>query len=199
MEKSVPIGAALLIIAIILGWIGCDGSAKLAEQAKKTLDVAGDIAESPSSPPRRDTSNPLPTSSTPTADTPPRTAGYPSTTQPRDPSRNSDFSNRTLPQTAQGNETIVIGTFNIQTFGRSKIKHPGVVRVLESLVRQFDVLAIQELRSIDQTLIDDFVSMVNADPALQLRLDQGTATRQSLLELHGTVRLSLRSEYDRAG
>lgn len=57
--------------------------------------------------------------------------------------------------------TIRIATFNIQVFGTSKLENPTVIRRLASLIRQFDLVAIQEIRSVDQTVIPQFVNLVN--------------------------------------
>lgn len=59
--------------------------------------------------------------------------------------------------------TIVMGSFNIQVFGRAKMSNPDVVDILVDVARRFDILAIQELRSADQDLIPRFVDRVNAD------------------------------------
>lgn len=68
-------------------------------------------------------------------------------------------------QTITANQAIVIGSFNIQTFGRSKIRKPHVVSVLVDIAKRFDVLAIQELRDIDQETIPEFVRAINRDGA----------------------------------
>lgn len=57
---------------------------------------------------------------------------------------------------------IRIASFNIQVFGTSKLDKPEVVEVLCRIVRNFDVVAIQEIRSADTTLIAQFVSRINA-------------------------------------
>ncbi len=60
---------------------------------------------------------------------------------------------------------IRIASFNIQVFGTSKIGKPEVMRVLTDVVRRFDVVAIQEVRSVDDSILPTFVSMINADGA----------------------------------
>jgi endonuclease/exonuclease/phosphatase family metal-dependent hydrolase len=68
-----------------------------------------------------------------------------------------------LPRTSSG---IVIGSMNIQTFGVSKIANPEVMSVLVQVARQFDCLAIQEIRSKhDQTILKQYVAMINANGA----------------------------------
>ncbi len=66
-------------------------------------------------------------------------------------------------QVPRDQSLIAIGTFNIQVFGTTKLGKPDVVRTLVQIVRQFDCLAIQELRSQDDTIIPRFVEMINSD------------------------------------
>ncbi len=61
--------------------------------------------------------------------------------------------------------TIKIASYNIQVFGTSKLKKPEVMNVLSKVVRRFDVVAIQEVRSTDDTVIPTFVNMINAEGA----------------------------------
>lgn len=60
-------------------------------------------------------------------------------------------------------DTIKIASFNIQVFGTSKLKKPKVMDVLAKVVRRFDVVAIQEIRSTDDNVMPKFVQMINAD------------------------------------
>lgn len=64
--------------------------------------------------------------------------------------------------TARPGETIRIGTFNIQVFGESKLAKPHVMDILARVARQFDVLAIQEVRSQNQDILPQFVELINA-------------------------------------
>lgn len=59
-------------------------------------------------------------------------------------------------------DTIRIASFNIQVFGTSKINKPHVVDILARIVREFDVVAIQEIRSQDQDVVPTFVEAINA-------------------------------------
>lgn len=59
--------------------------------------------------------------------------------------------------------TVVIASFNIQVFGTSKLAKPHVVDVLAKVVRNFDVVAIQEVRAKSNDVIPSFVKRVNAD------------------------------------
>ena len=60
---------------------------------------------------------------------------------------------------------ITIGSFNIQTLGKTKMSKPGVVSILIDVARRFDILAVQELRDIDQGVIPKFLEAINADGA----------------------------------
>ncbi|GAA4431993.1 endonuclease/exonuclease/phosphatase family protein [Bremerella cremea] len=76
-----------------------------------------------------------------------------------------------LPQTpaggttvaAQPGESIRIASFNIQVFGQSKMDKPEVMQVLTQVVKSFDVVAVQELRSKEQDVIPRWLEMINAD------------------------------------
>ncbi len=69
-----------------------------------------------------------------------------------------------LPKVVDG-ETIKIASFNIQVFGTSKMKKPKVMDVLAKVIRRFDVVAVQEVRSKDQGVVPKFVEMINAEGA----------------------------------
>lgn len=62
----------------------------------------------------------------------------------------------------QPGETIKIASFNIQVFGQSKLSKPKVMEILARLVREFDVIAIQEIRSLDQDVMPRFIELINA-------------------------------------
>ena len=59
-------------------------------------------------------------------------------------------------------DTIRIGSFNIQTLGRSKMSKANVVEKLAQTMRHFDIVAIQEIRSRHQDIIPRLVEYVNA-------------------------------------
>jgi deoxyribonuclease-1-like protein len=63
----------------------------------------------------------------------------------------------------QPNDSILIATFNIQVFGKSKISKPRILDILAQTVRQFDVVAIQEVRAADDDILPKFVAAINAD------------------------------------
>ena len=69
------------------------------------------------------------------------------------------------PPVARAGETIRVGSFNIQVFGESKLAKPHVMRRLADIARRFDILAIQEVRSINQDILPTFVEMINENGA----------------------------------
>jgi len=66
------------------------------------------------------------------------------------------------PPVRRSGATIRIASFNIQVFGRTKSEKPHVMEKLAEIVRRFDVVAIQEIRSRDEGLIPQFVDLINA-------------------------------------
>lgn len=58
---------------------------------------------------------------------------------------------------------IIIGSFNIQSFGAAKMNKPEVVSVLVDVARKFDILAVQELRDKHGSTAQDFLNLLNAD------------------------------------
>ncbi|TWU48444.1 endonuclease/exonuclease/phosphatase family protein [Rubripirellula reticaptiva] len=65
--------------------------------------------------------------------------------------------------TGRPSDRILIATFNIQVFGESKLSKPEVVNVLADAVRQFDVVAIQEIRAQSDEILPRFIEAINAD------------------------------------
>lgn len=80
----------------------------------------------------------------------------PATSAPAEPS---------APRLGDDRDTIRIASFNIQVFGTSKMGKPHVMNVLADVVRRFDVVAIQEVRSKDQSVVPRFAELVNAQGA----------------------------------
>ena len=67
------------------------------------------------------------------------------------------------PAPAAPASVIRIASFNIQVFGTSKSKNVNVMRTLAAIVQNFDIVAIQEIRTKDDFLIDNFLrDFVNA-------------------------------------
>lgn len=74
----------------------------------------------------------------------------------------SDGTGRVAPPVERDGESIRIASFNIQVFGQSKLEKPRVMQVLAEVVRRFDVVAIQEVRSKAPDVLPRFVDLVNS-------------------------------------
>jgi endonuclease/exonuclease/phosphatase family metal-dependent hydrolase len=66
------------------------------------------------------------------------------------------------PVVTRSGDTIRVATFNIQVLGTSKLSKPQVMDVLARIVRRFDVVAVQEIRSRDQDILPRFVDLINS-------------------------------------
>ncbi|MFO0900701.1 MAG: endonuclease/exonuclease/phosphatase family protein [Pirellulales bacterium] len=66
---------------------------------------------------------------------------------------------------ATATSTISIASFNIQVFGTTKLAKPEVAERLAGVVRRFDVVAIQEVRSKDDSVLPQFLQRINAQGA----------------------------------
>ncbi len=66
------------------------------------------------------------------------------------------------PSTVRSGDSIRVASFNIQVFGVSKMGKPEVVDVLAQVIRRFDIVAIQEVRAADQSVVPRFVEQINA-------------------------------------
>ncbi len=60
-----------------------------------------------------------------------------------------------------GNESIIIGSFNIQTFGNAKESKTHVYNEIAKIVGNFDLLAIQEIRTQDDQFMPRFARRVS--------------------------------------
>lgn len=68
--------------------------------------------------------------------------------------------NPAIPQRTQ--QTLLIASFNIQTFGEKKVGNRLMAERIAAIIRLFDVVAIQEVRAIDQTVIPRLLQYVNS-------------------------------------
>ncbi|HPM81400.1 MAG TPA: endonuclease/exonuclease/phosphatase family protein [Candidatus Anammoximicrobium sp.] len=66
------------------------------------------------------------------------------------------------PPPVRSTGSVRVATFNIQVFGKSKVSKPQVMDVLARIVRNFDLVAIQEIRSSDDDLLPNFVDLINS-------------------------------------
>ena len=73
---------------------------------------------------------------------------------------------RTLPNVASvpgRNPTIRLATFNLQQFGPTKSSKPHVMDMLARILQQFDVVACQEIRSRDQSVLPALMDHINVN------------------------------------
>lgn len=82
------------------------------------------------------------------------------TLSPRD-AGSTDPSGSNLPGVQRSGNAIRVASFNIQVFGEKKLTNPRVAALLAEIVRQFDIVAIQEVRS-KQDILPQFVDKVNS-------------------------------------
>ena len=74
-------------------------------------------------------------------------------------------SSRTQGLPVRTSQTILIASFNIQTFGKKKLEDQRVIERIVAVIRQFDIVAIQEVRAEDQTTIPRLVQLINSQGA----------------------------------
>jgi deoxyribonuclease-1-like protein len=91
------------------------------------------------------------------------TGAYPTTptSSPTGPVVQPTATGMGAPPLADG-PTIRIASFNIQTFGKSKLEDPRIAYTLAEIIRQFHVVAIQEIRTQDNFHMQHFVQLVNS-------------------------------------
>jgi endonuclease/exonuclease/phosphatase family metal-dependent hydrolase len=80
---------------------------------------------------------------------------------PRDGSSSGNYGQVSLPKVERTAGAIRVASFNIQVFGEKKLSNPRVRGLLAEIVRQFDVVAIQEIRS-KQDILPQFVDVINS-------------------------------------
>lgn len=90
---------------------------------------------------------------------------------------------------------IRIASFNIQVFGTNKLKQPEVAEVLVDVVRRFDVIAIQELRSREDSVVPEFLALVNQtrrryESIVGPRLGR-TTSKEQYVYLYDSARIEL--------
>jgi endonuclease/exonuclease/phosphatase family metal-dependent hydrolase len=91
---------------------------------------------------------------------------------------------------------ILVASFNIQVFGESKMSKPQVVEVLARVVRNFDIVAIQEVRAKSDEILPAFVRAVNADGSRYQHVIGPREGRTSSKEQYAFVYDSNRIEVD---
>ncbi|RJU94822.1 MAG: hypothetical protein DWC08_01625 [Candidatus Poseidoniales archaeon] len=79
---------------------------------------------------------------------------------------NSSSDNARAPELNRS-EVARIASFNIKVFGETKMSKPAVVDVLVDIVLTYDLVAVQEIKDIDQTVPYDFLDSINANTTTQ--------------------------------
>jgi deoxyribonuclease-1-like protein len=69
----------------------------------------------------------------------------------------------TDPPPPRDNDTIRVASFNIQVFGESKLNDPEAMQVIVAILKNFDLVAIQEVRSVAQDVLPRLIALLNAD------------------------------------
>lgn len=59
-------------------------------------------------------------------------------------------------------ETIRVATFNLRAFGEAKLRDQQAMEVLVAILRQFDLIAIQEVRAAQQDVLPRLIELLNA-------------------------------------
>lgn len=57
---------------------------------------------------------------------------------------------------------VRIATFNIQNFGKTKAGKPAILKYLSEVVREFDIVAVQEVSDVSETVPKKFVEAINS-------------------------------------
>lgn len=62
---------------------------------------------------------------------------------------------------AQDTDQIRIGSFNLGIYGTTKSRDQATLSILARIVRSFDVLAVQEIRSVRSSVLDELLDAIN--------------------------------------
>ncbi len=93
-------------------------------------------------------------------------------------------------------DKLLIASFNIQVFGESKLAKPEVVGVLAQVIRQFDIVAIQEVRAKSDEILPRFLQAINADGSHYSFLIGPRLGRTVSTEQYAFIYDTRRVEYD---
>lgn len=106
--------------------------------------------------------------------------------------------NRSNPNQGLPPSTIIIGSFNIQVFGVTKAANPRVMEKLVDIARRFDLLAIQELKADDPSVIEHFIRSINSDGS-QFSYEVGprqgyTISKEQYVYIFDTAKLKIQGK-----
>jgi endonuclease/exonuclease/phosphatase family metal-dependent hydrolase len=92
-------------------------------------------------------------------------------------------------------ETIRIMSFNIQIFGAAKMAKPEVVGILVDLASQADLIAVQEVRSLNIEPVERFMSMLPKNYSYALGPRQGRSnSKEQYWLIYDTEKITLLKE-----
>jgi deoxyribonuclease-1-like protein len=77
------------------------------------------------------------------------------------PPQNTTLQHNSTAIPARTTSTILIGSFNMQRLGPSKLSNPWVMERFAAIISHFDVIALQEITSKDQRTLPILVDLVN--------------------------------------
>ncbi|KAM3598832.1 uncharacterized protein V6R79_023135 [Siganus canaliculatus] len=60
-------------------------------------------------------------------------------------------------------DSLLLGAFNIKTFGDTKASNPTVMNLITTIVRRYDIILIQEVRDTDLSATKKLMEYVNSD------------------------------------
>ncbi|XP_076822525.1 deoxyribonuclease-1-like [Clavelina lepadiformis] len=60
-------------------------------------------------------------------------------------------------------ESLLVGAFNVQIFGKSKIKKDDVIGVLTKVLSRYDLVLVQEIRDSSETSFPELVNQLNSE------------------------------------
>ena len=108
--------------------------------------------------------------------------------------RNSAADQRVLAQRPA--DRLLIATFNIQVFGKSKLAKQDVMKVIVETLRQFDIVAIQEVRAKEDDILPRLIDAINANGSRYHFLVGPRLGRTVSTEQYAFVYDTNRVEYD---
>jgi len=78
-----------------------------------------------------------------------------------------------LPTETATGDVIAVGAFNVQVFGKTKAAKNDVMDVLVDVIKQFDVVVIQEVRDSRELVADELLDRLNSAPGFHYRMVEG--------------------------
>lgn len=93
-------------------------------------------------------------------------------------------------------DKLLIASFNIQVLGKSKLAKTDVMPIIVQTIRQFDIVAIQEIRAKEDDVLPRLVAMLNSDGSRYDYLIGPRLGRSVSTEQYAFVFDSQRVEYD---